>query len=94
VNRVDHTEVYRTFTRSALSGREPSLFSTQVLLRRGLEERWEEEPAAVIADIRGAGAGLRADLLFVLAELSFSSTPSGGGAPSTTWPPRCTRWPS
>jgi triacylglycerol esterase/lipase EstA (alpha/beta hydrolase family) len=71
VTQVDHTAVYRTFTRSALSGRDPSLFTTQVLLRRGLERRFAEEPATVIAELRGSGAGLSPETLFVLAELSF-----------------------
>jgi len=71
VTRVDHTEVYRTFTRSALSGRDPSLYTTRVLLRRGLEQRFNDEPATVIAELRGSGAGLSPEMLFVLAELSF-----------------------
>jgi pimeloyl-ACP methyl ester carboxylesterase len=71
VTRVDHTQVYRTFARSALSGREPSLSTMQVLRRRGLEERFEKEPAAVIAELHGTGAGLSAEILFVLSELSF-----------------------
>jgi pimeloyl-ACP methyl ester carboxylesterase len=77
VSRVDHTLVYRTFTRSALSGRAPSLYTEQLLSRRGLTERFEAEPAAVIAELHRlgaeqhfAGAGV-ADGLFVLAELSF-----------------------
>jgi pimeloyl-ACP methyl ester carboxylesterase len=71
VNRVEHAAVYRTFTRSALAGSEPSLFTTQLLLRRGLARRFDAEPAAVIAELRGTGADLSPDLMFVLAELSF-----------------------
>jgi triacylglycerol esterase/lipase EstA (alpha/beta hydrolase family) len=71
VDRVDHTQVYRTFTRSALSSREPSLFTMRVLLRRGLDRRFVAEPATVIAELRGSGAGLSPEMLFVLAELSF-----------------------
>jgi pimeloyl-ACP methyl ester carboxylesterase len=71
VNRVDHTQVYRTLTRSALSSPQPSVFSTQVLLRRGLDRRFEEEPAKVLAELRGTGAGLSPEIMFVLAELSF-----------------------
>jgi pimeloyl-ACP methyl ester carboxylesterase len=80
VTRVDHTTVYRTFTRSALSGREPSLFTTQVLLRSGLERRFDQEPAAVIAELRGSGAGLSPEMLFVLAELSFIQGERGRSA--------------
>jgi pimeloyl-ACP methyl ester carboxylesterase len=71
VNRVEHTVVYRDITRSVLSGSEPSLFTEQYLRRLGLEARFENEPAAVIAVLHGAGADLPPDTLFVLAELSF-----------------------
>jgi pimeloyl-ACP methyl ester carboxylesterase len=71
VTRVDHTEVYRAFSRSALSGRVPSRFTTEVLVRNGLEERFEDEPAAVIAELRESGVGLSPARLFALAELSF-----------------------
>lgn len=80
VTRVDHTEVYRAFTRSALSSHEPSLFSTQLLLRHGLERRWDDEPAKVIAELRGTGAGLSAEYLFALAELSFLHAERSRGA--------------
>jgi pimeloyl-ACP methyl ester carboxylesterase len=71
VNRVDHTVVYRALTRSALSGSEPSLFTEQFLRRRGLEHRFEDEPAEVITELHGTGAGLGPQVLFALAELSF-----------------------
>ena len=77
VNRVDHTEVYRTFTRSALSGREPSIYTAQVLSRLGFTERFENEPEAVIADLHRMSVeadfvGLRLPRrLFALSELSF-----------------------
>jgi pimeloyl-ACP methyl ester carboxylesterase len=71
VNRVEHTVVYRDITRSVLSGPAPSLFTEQLLRVRGLERRFEKEPTAVIAELRGTGAGLSPDTLFVLTELSF-----------------------
>lgn len=71
VTRVDHAHVYRTFTRSALSSHEPSLFSSQILLRRGLEERFEKEPDVVLTEMRGTGEGLTPEVMFALAELSF-----------------------
>jgi pimeloyl-ACP methyl ester carboxylesterase len=71
VNRVDHTVVYRSFTRSALSGSEPSLFTEQFLRRRGLGRRFAKEPEAVIAELHGTGVGLSPQVLFALAELSF-----------------------
>jgi len=80
VTRVDHTQVYRTYTRSALSSHEPSLFTTRVLVRRGLERRFDEDPTAVIAELRGSGAGLSPEMLFVLAELSFLHGERAGNA--------------
>ena len=71
VNRVDHTAVYRDITRSVLSGSEPSSFTEQYLRRRGLEARFKEEPAAVLAALHGTGADLAPNTLFALAELSF-----------------------
>jgi hypothetical protein len=71
VNRVDHTAVYRSLTRSVLSGSAPSLFAEQFLRRRGLEVRFEEEPETVITELHGTGAGLDPQVLFALAELSF-----------------------
>ena len=77
VNRVDHTEVYRTFTNSALSSHKPSSYTAQVLSRLGFTERFENEPEAVIADLHQMSveanfAGLRIPRrLFALAELSF-----------------------
>lgn len=77
-------EVQRDLTRSALSSREPSSYSTQVLVRTGLRERFEEEPEevlATLASLQGIGPQTRAflldvpgfvdDRLFALAELSF-----------------------
>ena len=71
VNRVDHATVYRSLAGSVLSSTVPSLYSQQLLTRQGLGKRFEEEPAAVLAQLHGRGAGLEPDLLFVLAELSF-----------------------
>ena len=71
VTRVDHAEVYRTLTRSALSSDQPSFYTAELLNRHGFERRFEEEPDAVLAELRGKGTGLSADRLFVLAELSF-----------------------
>ena len=64
VDREDHTALYRTFTHSALSGSEPSLYTTQLLRRHGLERRFEQAPEAVIAELRGAGADVDADRMF------------------------------
>ena len=64
-------DVYRTLTRSVLSTGTLSPLSEQTLRRQGLETRFDEEPAAVIAQLRGDGANLTPEVLFTLAETSF-----------------------
>ncbi len=71
VNRVDHATVYRSLTRSVLSGKDPTLFTQQFLRSHGLERRFDKEPEAVISELHGTGAGLGPEVLFALAELSF-----------------------
>src|SRR5262245_40394926 len=71
VDRVDHTVVYRSFSRSALSGSSPSLFTEQFLRRHGLEQRFADEPETVLSELHGDGTGLRPEVLFALSELSF-----------------------
>ena len=71
VSRGGTQDVYRTLTRSVLSAGKPSPLSEQTLRRLGLDERFEEEPEAVLAQLRGTGANLSRDALFTLAELSF-----------------------
>src|SRR5262245_1395778 len=66
VDRVDHTVVYRSLSHSVLSSREPSLYSQQLLSRRGLTERFDDDPEAVLAELRGSGSGIAPDTLFVL----------------------------
>ena len=72
VKHVDIQTAYRLHTESALSARQPSEPSKTVLRRLGLLDRFDEEPAAVLAELHG---GLRPadddDRLFALAELSF-----------------------
>ena len=64
-------DVYRTLTRSVLSTGKLSPLSEQTLRRLGLETRFEAEPEAVIAQLRGDGSDLTPDVLFTLAETSF-----------------------
>src|SRR5258705_8713917 len=64
--------VYRALTSSVLSTGEPSAPTAQVLHRRGVATRFEDEPEAVLAELRGTGVGLSRDRLFALAELSFA----------------------
>ena len=54
-----------------LTSREPSGATAQLLHRLGLADRFDENPAGTLAEIRGDGGGLSPDRLFALAELSF-----------------------
>ena len=70
--------LYRTLTKSVLSSDEPSEFTAQLLRRRGLEEAFEQDPEATLADMHRTLAGVPAfaaaretDRLFAIAELSF-----------------------
>ncbi len=72
VVRGNPQSVYRALTSSVLSTGEPSASTAQVLHRRGLDARFDEEPEAVLTELRGTGVGLSRDRLFALAELSFA----------------------
>ena len=72
VVRGNPQSVYRALTASVLSTGEPSASTAQVLRRRGLATRFEDEPEAVLTELRGTGVGLSRDRLFALAELSFA----------------------
>ena len=69
---VDIQTAYRIHTESALSVGQPSEPSKMVLRRLGLLDRFDKEPAAVLAELHGglSPAGDE-DRLFALAELSF-----------------------
>jgi hypothetical protein len=69
---ADRQSLYRSLTASVLSTGEPSEGSQHVVNRLGLAERFEDEPEAVLAELRGSGGGLSRDRLFALAELSFA----------------------
>ena len=71
VARVDTQAVYRSLTASVLSTGRPSAATAQVLVRTGLAQRFEDDPGATLAALRGTGIGLSRDRLFALAELSF-----------------------
>lgn len=72
VKSVDIQTAYRIQTASALSTGEPSEFSSIILRRNGLLDRFEQEPAEVLAQLHN---NLKSendeDKLFALAELSF-----------------------
>lgn len=72
VKHVDIQTAYRIQTESALSERQPSEPAKTVLRRLGLMDRFDAQPAQVLAELH---QGLRPsddeDRLFALAELSF-----------------------
>lgn len=71
VTRVNTQAMYKGLTASVLSTGRPSQYSEHLLIRLGLSARFDEEPEAVLAGLRGPGTGLSREYLFVLAELSF-----------------------
>jgi len=71
VSLTDPQDVHRLVTQSVLTGDEPSWATTQTLQRLGLTDRFDKDPEATLAQIRGDGTGLGPDRLFALAELSF-----------------------
>jgi pimeloyl-ACP methyl ester carboxylesterase len=72
VSRIDPMAAYRLHTVSALSEGQPSEASKVVLRRLGLMDRFEKEPAAVLAELhRGLATDDDEHRLFALADLSF-----------------------
>ncbi len=72
VTRVDTSTAYRSLSESALSAQRPSEPSKAVLRRLGQLDRFDEKPAAVLAELhRGLAPAGDEDRLFALAELSF-----------------------
>ncbi len=72
VKHVDIQTAYRLNTASALSTGELSQASSTVLRRHGLLDRFEEEPAVVLAELhKDIKPGDDEDKLFALAELSL-----------------------
>ena len=83
VRQMDSQGVHRTLTESVLTTGEPSVASRVALQRRGLADRYEEEPAAVLAGMhaRLVDGAARPPEVFALAELSYHHAEHGGGAP-------------
>ncbi len=72
VSRIDPQAAYRLHTQSALSAGQPSEASKVVLRRLGLMDRFDKEPAAVLAELhRGLAPTGDEWRLFALADLSF-----------------------
>jgi len=72
VSRIDPQAAYRLHTVSALSEGQPSEASKMVLRRLGLMDRFDKEPAVVLAELhRGLAPTGDEWRLFALADLSF-----------------------
>jgi len=72
VKHVDIQSAYRIQTASAISSGQPSNASSIVLRQHGLQDRFETEPAAVLAELhKGLEPAGDDDQLFALAELSL-----------------------
>ncbi len=72
VSRIDPEAAYRLHTVSALSEGQPSEASKMVLRRLGLMDRFDKEPAAVLAELHQGLAPTGDEWrLFALADLSF-----------------------
>jgi len=72
VKHVDIQTAYRINTANTLSSAEPSVASSTVLRRHGLLDRFEKEPAVVLAELhKGLKPADDEDKLFALAELSL-----------------------
>ncbi len=72
VKHVDIPTAYRIQTASAISSTQPSNASRIVLRQHGLQDRFETEPAAVLAELhKGLEPTGDDDQLFALAELSL-----------------------
>jgi pimeloyl-ACP methyl ester carboxylesterase len=79
VRTVSPAEAERLLTSNVLSARRPSSWSAQFLARLGLTSRFEDEPAAVLAELHQGLGGLdESRRLFALAELSFAHADRSG----------------
>jgi pimeloyl-ACP methyl ester carboxylesterase len=79
VRYLNPKEVQRTLTASVLSSNELSAPTTQILSRAGLEEKFQKEPAEVLAELhKGLPTASESDRLFALAELSFAYASNKG----------------
>ena len=73
VTRLDEQAAHRELTANVLSTGKPSEYSTQLLERNALGERFDQDPQRVLAELNSGlrGADER-DRLFALSELSFT----------------------
>src|SRR6202795_950763 len=73
VKRLDEQAAHRELNANILSTGKPSDYSTQILERSALTERFKSDPRTVLAELNsGLGKPDERDRLFVLSELSFA----------------------
>ena len=79
VKRLDEQAAHRELNANVLSTGKPSDYSTQLLERSALTERFKSDPQAVLAELNsGLGKPDERDRLFALSELSFDYAESSG----------------
>jgi pimeloyl-ACP methyl ester carboxylesterase len=79
VSRLDEQAAYRELNANVLSTGRPSAYSTQILERTALSERFMSDPQAVLAELNsGLGHADERDRLFALSELSFAHAADSG----------------
>jgi len=79
VSRLNEQAVQRQLNASVLSTGEPSAYSTQILERTALSQRFQTEPEVVIAELNsGLGRPDERERLFALSELCFASAGKSG----------------
>jgi pimeloyl-ACP methyl ester carboxylesterase len=73
VTRLSEQAAHRKLNANILSADKPSAYTTQILERTALTERYKEDPEAVLAQLHaGLGQADERDRLFALCELSFA----------------------
>src|SRR5580658_5683323 len=79
VKRLDEQAAHRELNANVLSTGQPSDYSTQLLERSALTERFKNDPQAVLAELNsGLGKPDERDRLFALSELSFDYAENSG----------------
>jgi len=73
VKRLDEQAAHRELGANVLSTGKPSAYSTQLLERTALSDRYKDDPEPVLAELNsGLGKTDEQDRLFALSELSFA----------------------
>jgi pimeloyl-ACP methyl ester carboxylesterase len=79
VKRLDEQAAHRELNANVLSTSKPSDYSTQILERSALTERFKNDPQTVLAELNsGLGKPDERDRLFALSELSFEYAEESG----------------